>query len=415
MANDWGDEAVNDWGDAAAKPVAPKRDVSRLESGVRGGLQGLTLGWGDEAAGAISAALPAFLRNKVDDEAVGQGETWRERYQHARDYYRARNKAAEEANPGTYLAGEVVGGTAPLLATGGGGAAAKAAGGGVRLAPALAAAGQGVVAGAGYSDARDLTQNAKDAALGGALGAGGSVVSQKVGGLLSRIGSRAGAKEAAAAARAGAQAAEDVAAPIASARGELGAEVQKGSRYVENLMRLQESMTPEQRALYQELVDKGIVPDLQRAVAGSTLERLPGQAATIAEKGATLEALQSAAPQAVKDRAAQLMQPQFGKDAASFLKSYAEPLVAAYGANKVAEWVGADPEQRAGAAAVAGIVFGRTRAGKALWNRLNRPGNQMSIQQAVQVAVESRPAQSLVAALRSGIPSAATQRELEDH
>src|SRR5512138_310493 len=106
--------------------------VSGGESFGRGALQGASLGFGDEAAAAIDAALPSILRNAVSDEAVGGGKTYGERYRNAREFYRAKNRAAEEANPGTYLAGSVAG-AAPLAITTGGAGAAQGVGLGARV------------------------------------------------------------------------------------------------------------------------------------------------------------------------------------------------------------------------------------------------------------------------------------------
>jgi hypothetical protein len=357
------------------------------EALARGGLQGVTGGWGDEGSAAIAAALPF-----TDREAVGQGKTYAERYHNAREFYRKLNTGAETQHPAAYMTGQVAGAVAPAIATLGASAPAAAAGGSRLLPGAIQAAkiaGQGAIQGAGYSDATTARGLAGDTALGTGLSLAGGAIGKSLGGLASKVAGRAGEKLGLATAKAGTQAAEDVAAPIASATGELGAEVQKGSRYVENLMRLQESMTPAQKALYQQLEQSGVVPNLQQAVAQSTLERLPGQAGAISSKQAALEALQQAAPQAVKERAAQLMQPQLGKDALSFAKSYAEPLVMAYGAGKAAELAGMDEKSQHNAEMVAGLVFGRTRAGKALMNRITRPGNQILLQNAVRTAAQS--------------------------
>jgi hypothetical protein len=190
-------------------------------------------------------------------------------------------------------------------------------------------------------------------------------------------------------ARAGVQASTEVAEQVQSAAGQLGAETQKGSRYIENLMRLKESMTPEQRALYESMEASGVVPGLQRSVAGGTLAAVPDQAATIAAKKAALDAAQSGAPDAVKQRTADLLTSKIPDDVKSFLKSYAEPVAWAYGGHKVAEALGADPEKQGMAAAVAGLIGGRTRAGKALMTRVNRPANQLAFAESLKRAAEN--------------------------
>jgi hypothetical protein len=392
--------------DALGLPPAPGQ-TGMAESGVRGALQGASFGFADEAAAAVDAALPSWLRNETSARAVAPGlsdvvtgstgDTYGDRYRRAREFYRNRNAAAEASNPGTYLAGELTG-------------AVAAPGGAVRgLGRAV---GQGAAWGLGYSDA-DLTRGevgdvATDMATGAAFGVAGHGAGKILRRGLGRLAARGAAREATATARAGAQASGEVAEQLASARGGLGAEVQKGSRYVENLMRLEGSMTPEQRALYAQLEASGVVPNLQRAVAGGTLERLPGQASTIAAKQAELAALQAAAPAAVMERTRALLTPQVRADARSLFKSYGEPVIAATLGYKAADLAGADPETKAGAAAVAGLLGGRTRAGKALRTRITRPAHQAALGRAEQRIAESKVVDALVEALRRGMPMVAT-------
>lgn len=124
-----------------------------VESTVRGGAQGLTGGWADEITGALESAFT----NKT--------------YVQARDESRKNYKAAEDANPIAYKAGEVGGGLASILVPGMG--AAK----GASLAANVGkAALQGAASGLGYSEA-DLTkgeigQAAADTAVGAGVSAG---------------------------------------------------------------------------------------------------------------------------------------------------------------------------------------------------------------------------------------------------
>jgi hypothetical protein len=346
---------------APTQPYAPLQ-VSRAESGARGGLQGLSAGWGDEGAAAIAALLP------FTDREAAKGDTFGERYENAKGFYRGRNAQAEQANPGTYLTGQIAGAVAPTLL----GSPAS----GVK---AIAqAAGQGAAQGAGYSE-REGFGLASDTAFGAGLGLLGHGTGKVVG----KVGSAAVGKGRdlvrAGTARAGVQASKEVAEEVASAAGKYGAEVQKGSRQVENLMRLDPAMTPQQRALYQGLQQQGIVPTLQQSVAQSTLDALPSQAGTIATRQAELAALQQNAPQAVASRAKQLLTPQVKADAKSFLKAYAEPAAWAFGAQQLGSAAGLDPGQQGALAAAAGIVGGRTRAGKALYTRLTRPAHQVAL------------------------------------
>jgi hypothetical protein len=385
---------------ASHAPAQPPPGVSGVESGGRGALQGVTFGWGDEAAAAVDAAIPGISRfvNKEVLAAAPEGATLGERYRTAREYYRARNEAARGANPGTYLAGQVVGGVAPALT--GAGAAAT----GTRA--LLGAAGQGAAAGAGYSEADEALGLARDTALGGALGTAGYGAGKVLGQGLSWLGRKAGQVANLARARAGTQAAQEIGEGLQSAAGKVGGEVQKGSRYIENLMRLEESMTPQQRALYAGLQAQGVVPALQRSVAQGTLEALPGQASTIAARQAELAALQSAAPQAVSERTAALLTPQVKKDALSLAKSYAEPLLWAVGAQQAGSALGLDPGEQVALAGAAGLIGGRTRAGKALLTRLRRPAHQLAVAEATQrAAARLGPAGQIL--LRRAAPAAA--------
>ncbi|HET9554898.1 MAG TPA: hypothetical protein VFP50_18175 [Anaeromyxobacteraceae bacterium] len=385
-------------------------DVPASESAARGGLQGLSMGWGDELSAGLASAMPFLDREATAPTARIPGDSLLDRYLRARAFYRGRNEAAEAANPGSYVAGIVGGSLVPALATSGAGAGAGAGAAAGRVAGGakalLQAAGQGVVAGAGFSDASTPFGIASDSALGGALGVAGYGAGKALEKGASYVGGALSRAIDAARARAGVQAAKEVGEQIQSAAGQLGAETQKGSRYVENLMRLEESMTPEQKALYEGLKAKGVVPGLQQSVAQGTLDALPQQAGSIAAKQAALDALREGAEQATAERAQGLMRPQFGTDVKSFLKSYAEPLAWSYAGNKLAEWMGATPEERALAAGAAGVIGGRTRAGKALMARVTRPGNQIAMSEVAGAAARglSSAAQPIV---RFGVPAAA--------
>lgn len=172
----------------AQAPPAPKAAPSMGESAVRGGLQGATSGFGDELAAGIDTVVSKVpgLRSLAQG-AHGEGlppltnpdATYAER----RDAYRANNQAAKDANPKTYIAGEVAGGIAQAAAL----PVAKAA----TIPQAMLRVGaQGAVSGAGYSDANDIGGVVKDAAVGtvvgSALGAGGKVISNKIAGAVGR-------------------------------------------------------------------------------------------------------------------------------------------------------------------------------------------------------------------------------------
>ncbi|MFZ2196862.1 MAG: hypothetical protein WAV13_03950 [Thermodesulfovibrionales bacterium] len=391
-------------GPELAPSHGPPEKIAPQESLVRGGLQGASFGFGDEAAAAVDAALPGVSRwfNKDPLAAAPEGAGFRERYKTARDYYRGRNVSAEKEHPGTYLASQVAGAVAPALA---GGAPLTGAKG------LIAAAGQGAATGAGYSEADEGLGLASDIALGGALGTAGYGAGKVLGKALAKARGGASRLLDMARARAGAQASKETAEQLGSVAGKVGGEVQKGSRYVENLMRLEASMTPEQRALYAQLQQSGVVPKLQQSVAQSTMESLPGQAGTIAARKAELAALQEAAPEIVKSRTAELLNPQVGKDVKSFAKGWLEPIAWAYGANKAGELAGMDPGDRAVLTGAAGIIGGRTRAGKALYARLKRPGNQAKLAKALQRAASEKNARVLARALGGSAPLLAIEGE----
>jgi hypothetical protein len=147
----------------------------------RGGLQGATMGFGDELGGALQAGL-SKLRDVLPDsanEALGFGKRYEndttsalDVYRQGRDEDRAANKAASAAHPWAYGTASVAG-SLPTMALPGG------------------AALQGAVAGLGNSDA-DLTKGevggaARDAAIGALLGKYGG----KVAGGVVRAGGKA--------------------------------------------------------------------------------------------------------------------------------------------------------------------------------------------------------------------------------
>jgi len=144
-----------------------------LGSGVQGGfsaLQGLTLGFGDEIAGA-GGAIAGGIGNLLGRD---DGTTFAERYKRVRDTVRGAQDQFMEDNPIQGNVARVVTGL-PLMAVG---APAPAAIGVARAAPlgilktaaiaAKPAAGFGAVQGAGDSTEDDLGQIGADAIAGGA-------------------------------------------------------------------------------------------------------------------------------------------------------------------------------------------------------------------------------------------------------
>lgn len=134
-----------------ASTSAPSPEPTKLESGVRGAAQGASLGYADELTG--------LLESLVTDKT----------YKQARDESRANYKTAEEANPKTYLAGEVAAGVGAGIAVPGSV--------GIRGLAALGAA-QGL----GNSEADllegDVKGAVRDTAIGGTIGAGVGVAAK---------------------------------------------------------------------------------------------------------------------------------------------------------------------------------------------------------------------------------------------
>jgi len=148
--------------------AAPARDVSWIESAARGALQGATFGFADEIVGGA--------------EALFTGK----RYAQARDESRANFKAAQAANPGAYLGGDIAGSVATSFIPGLGIAKGASLG-----AMAGKAALQGAIGGLGASEASDVGGMLSDAAVSGALsGATAGVVGKVTRGAPERVAKR---------------------------------------------------------------------------------------------------------------------------------------------------------------------------------------------------------------------------------
>ena len=130
------------------QPTPPQ--VSQLESAIRGGVQGLTIG--------LSSRGEALLRNLAGRTPFLPEKSYEQALQESRQAY----KQAQEANPITYTSSEFVGGVLPALIPG---TQPATLGRMVAL-----GAGLGAVGGLGYSEAETLPELAKDIATGGALG-----------------------------------------------------------------------------------------------------------------------------------------------------------------------------------------------------------------------------------------------------
>lgn len=149
-----------------------KPEVSQGESLQRGAEQGASMGFFDELSGAVSGAgrvagfedLGGALKDVSYSSPTMDWDEIVKAYQKTRDDQRVKTKLAEEANPKTYLGGNILGGLPALSASGVAGAASL-----------------GGAAGLGSSDVdltkeglttESLTEVGKDVAMGAGLGAG---------------------------------------------------------------------------------------------------------------------------------------------------------------------------------------------------------------------------------------------------
>jgi hypothetical protein len=161
------EKAVRDPRKYILEGVDPKTGKPNIvQSTLRGAVQGVTLGFGDELAAAIEPG--EYARN--------------------RDVFRAKNLAAREANPGMYLAGTLGGALAAPLP---GGPAGQALTRGARV---LRGAGQGSIAGGLYGAGgaeggplETVTEAGKGTILGGVLGGGLSAAGQALGQAATRL------------------------------------------------------------------------------------------------------------------------------------------------------------------------------------------------------------------------------------
>lgn len=141
-------EQLNTSMQETSQPITPQ--VSPLESALRGGAQGLTMG--------LSSRGEALLRNLAGKTPFLPEKSYEQALQESRQAY----KQAQEANPLTYTGSEFVGSVLPALIPG---TQPATLGRMVAL-----GAGLGAVGGLGYSEAETLPELGKDIAAGGALG-----------------------------------------------------------------------------------------------------------------------------------------------------------------------------------------------------------------------------------------------------
>jgi hypothetical protein len=189
--DEWVDDPSDDgdWADDDSMVSSPK--TSKLESAVRGAGQGLSLGFWDELAGAGEALGQSVGVKGLGDSdwsqvgltkplALDPDRDFGQAYTEGRDKWRGEDKIAKKENPYSYGTGEVAGSVAssflPGLNVAKGASLANIAG---------KSALSGGLSGAGYSEADNLGDLAKDTGTGAGIGlvAGGTlgVLAPKVG------------------------------------------------------------------------------------------------------------------------------------------------------------------------------------------------------------------------------------------
>lgn len=348
MARKLSDDEANSLGLDEGSSSAPRKlsddEIGKLglesksgvgETLVHQGLHGLTQGFSDELGGAGTALMQGatnLLPKTVADELdLSQGNAG-EAYRFSRDEERKKLEKEKEDNPtlatGANLAGSLVGGLAlPVGRVGSGIAGAIGSG-------ALTGAGYGALNGLGNSDA-DLTKGdvagaASDTAKGAALGAGLGAGVGAAGGLInagtSAIAGKANSKVADALANARELAAKNVDEQAGKLRGQLGAETQKGSRQIENIIRAIQSgdATQDQLAAVKALKDSGDWGEVVEGITQRNLDELPGQLNTIGAKKAALNDFMAGKDQAAETEAQRLTSPdealrQLGERAKRYL------------------------------------------------------------------------------------------------
>lgn len=160
----------------------PQLPISPVESGVMGAVEGASLGWVDELAGALEALgskagvrglggrLSDIRRETPEEDAASFAEVYRQ----GRDLRRAAYEQAQKENPLAFTGGKIIGGVTSGVAIPAKAVTSLAQG-------ARIGAGVGAATGLGGSQGT-MREQIRDAltsgALGGAFGAGGAAISR---------------------------------------------------------------------------------------------------------------------------------------------------------------------------------------------------------------------------------------------
>lgn len=293
----------------------------------RGAAQGASAGFVDELSGAAYAATQK-ARSALFN-APEADKPWGELYREGRDSARGQDAAAKAAHSKAFLGGEIGGGLAtavlaPVKAAQGAGLAARMA------AAAANGATIGGLSGAGYSDAKDWSGVAKDAAfgagVGGALGGAGEAVGSAVGAVkdraLSAIRNRISGIDTEALGRGLKKAVADTNA----ARGEAGRAATDAYKQVRNIEEFRDALPPSAHAALQDLEDRGLLEGLKAELAGKSVENLPAAAAKkIDTAQAFKDSVAGEAKRATDYAAAELSPEEAKRQVMARLKRYGLP------------------------------------------------------------------------------------------
>jgi hypothetical protein len=320
--------------------------------------------------GDIAGRLPGLGALRPDREA------WRAQEEAAAPLLESRGGGAGN------LTGEIAA-TLPLGAGVGGGVRALGAAG-ARMLPRLAAAAVPLAAlGAEGATQGYVLAGPENRGVGALAGGGAGLLLGGLGRALGAGARRLAAPLARAQARAvelGQAGAEKLTRAL---RSEAGQKAQALYRTLEHINALRSKMTPEAAAELAELEASGVIREVEQELASKSVQKLaPDLAAHRTAQAAFGEGLESQAQQAAQLGEAAATSSA-GADVRSLLKMYAEPLAWSVVGGKIGDALGLDPVLTGG---VAGLVGGRTRAGKAIANRLAKPGNQMALINALRSA-----------------------------
>lgn len=144
-------------------PIEEESVPSEIESALLGGVQGAAFDFADEAEAGVRSLWEAATKGKNVSQA----------YKDLIEPIRERYKKAEETNPASYMAGDIVAGLGTGLLTGGAGAVANLGKVGAKQGLkelAKMGAKQGAARGLGGSEGESIGEMAADTALGATVG-----------------------------------------------------------------------------------------------------------------------------------------------------------------------------------------------------------------------------------------------------